>query len=824
MKILLLDGNSILNRAFYGIRLLSAKNGQYTNAIYGFINVLNKLCDSTKPDAVAVAFDLRAPTFRHEIYSEYKANRKGMPDELASQVEPLKKILQLYGYKTVEKEGYEADDIIGTLAKASRENGGECIIASSDRDMLQLASENVSVYLTATKNGKPEVKIYDTAAIQNEYGTNPHGLIEIKALQGDASDNIPGVAGVGPKTAGELINKYKSIDYIYDNIDTIELKGTLRDKLIKDKENAFLSRKLGIIENNVPINTNLPEYKKAEPDFENLAQMLRSLDLYTFLENLKKSETKQITEPITEPTGDIDELIQLTESHELYVVANDKTLSIMADGKTFITNWNNKLKNAKFITNDCRPLYLLAGENINIVFELRLAAYLLNPDNGDYSLQRLKSENGIFDDDLSAAKKLYEIIGKKTKENNLEKLLFEIEIPLSKVIFSMEQAGVLIDENGLLSFSQRLTLDTEALQNIINAIIGEKININSPKQLGEALFEKMGLPHGKKTKTGYSTSAETLESLRHEYDIIEYILEYRKLSKLKTTYCDGLLSKIENDGRIRTTFNQTETRTGRISSSEPNLQNIPVRTELGREMRKFFISEAENVLVDADYSQIELRILAHIANDETMINAFKNDEDIHTLTASQVHGVELENVTGQMRTTAKAVNFGIIYGIGAFSLANDLKISVAKAREYIEKYLQTYHGVAVYMDEVISKARENGFVTTFTGRRRYLPELNASNFNIRSFGERVARNMPIQGAAADIIKIAMINVYNRLKNENKKAKLILQVHDELIIECPENEAEQVSAILKEEMENAVQLKVKLTAEVNTGKNWYDTKI
>jgi len=827
MKILALDGNSIINRAFYGIRVLSNKNGVFTNAIYGFMNILLKLIDTNSPDLIIAAFDLKAPTFRHKIYDKYKAGRKPMPDELAMQIPIMKEMLKNYGCIVLEKEGYEADDILGTIAKKCNENGDSCVIATGDRDSLQLVSQSVTVQLAATKAGAPEVRIYDIQKIKEEYGVSPEQMIEIKALQGDSSDNIPGVQGVGPKTAGDLIQKYGSIENLYDNIEEKEIRENLKNKLINDKENAFLSKTLGTINCDVPIEIPTSGVKNNDA----LKKQLVDLEMFKLIEKLsfdndvlsENSASEIIDVDVISAPFIPDNAIIIYENGKIFAKNNDK----------FLVCESQDLSNVKgIITHNCKELFHKTNGYCDIKFDTMLAAYLINPDRNDLSLERFMVEyevsnyNSEYADilkKLELIETLYNTFSKEIVENNQEKLLYEVEIPLSYTLYLMEKEGFEIDIQGITEFSEKLYERELFLEKQIYEIIGYEFNLNSPKQLGIALFEKLGLPCSKKTKTGYSTNAEVLEGLRYQSEAVEYLLEYRSVAKLKSTYCDGLLKCVEQDNRIHSTLNQVETRTGRISSSEPNLQNIPVRTELGREMRKFFKAKYGYVLVDADYSQIELRVLAAIADDEKMIDAFSNDVDIHSLTASQVFNVPLDLMTPDIRSRAKAVNFGIVYGIGAFSLSKDIHVSVAKAKEYIENYLATYSGVNKYLNEVVEKAKENGYVSTIFGRRRYLPELTASNFVTRSFGERVAKNMPIQGTAADIIKIAMNKVNSRLKNENLDAKLIMQVHDELIIEAKEDIAEEVSKILKEEMENAVEIKVPMLVDVNCGKTWFDAK-
>lgn len=862
MKLLVLDGNSIINRAFYGIKLLSTKDGRYTNGIYGFLNILFKLCDEYRPDGVAAAFDLRAPTFRHSLYDGYKAGRKGMPDELAQQLPVIKELLLSLGYNIIECEGYEADDILGTLSKACCENDDwECIIATGDRDSLQLVGGETTVLLAATKTGRPVTTLYTPEKIMEEYGVEPKKLIDIKALMGDSSDNIPGVAGIGQKTASELVSRFGGIDEIYEKLNELDIRQGVKDKLSAGRESAFLSRTLGTISCDAPIDTNLDSYVSSPPDVFAVTRILTGLEMFGMLErlNLKASERSATEEKAM--SGAPVETRELTDTDALLV-------NLRADGKAYFTcgyegGFITEMRfyrggevslvtcgtlsfpsfarglledeSIKKYTYDCKPLFAYAYRNgieiRSLCMDVMLAGYVLNPSASSYQPQRLAQEYGspirrADSPESEASSSLPELCGvlaSKISENGQDKLLYEIEIPLARVLASMEIAGFEVDENGISEFGAMLDAKIGALTAEIFGEVGFEFNLNSPKQLGEVLFDKMGIPTRKKTKSGYSTSADVLEGLAPDFPIVDIILEYRTLAKLKSTYCDGLLKVISSDGRIHSTLNQTETRTGRISSTEPNLQNIPVRSDIGREMRRFFTAREGFVLVDADYSQIELRVLAHISGDETMIKAFNDGDDIHTITASQVFNMPLQMVTPLMRNRAKAVNFGIVYGIGAFSLAKDIGVSRAEADRYIKEYLRHYSGVDSYMKSVVARAKENGYAETMFSRRRYLPELSSSNGNIRAFGERVARNMPIQGTAADIIKIAMVRVHERLVSEGMRSRLIMQVHDELIVEAPEDEAEKASAILGEEMENAAELKVRLKADVHTGKTWYDAK-
>ena len=858
---MVIDGNSILNRAYYGIKLLTTKDGKFTNGIYGFLSILLRLTDEVKPDAVAIAFDVKAPTFRHKMYDSYKAQRKGMPPELAQQMPTLKELLRALGYTLLEKEGWEADDILGTLAYACKD-GDECFIATGDRDSLQLVDSKVNVLLTATKMGKPQTIRYDEAKILETYGVTPPQLIEIKALQGDSSDNIPGVAGIGEKTAGELIKKFGNIDYIYENLDTIEIKDSVRKKLEADRDMAFLSRTLGTINREAPVETEYGNYIVSTPNAFECVKILTELEMFSMIERLHLDPKAAPAVKTDEPKEkyvctECDNVSALTaavkkdgkayftlekqgdEVTGIYVRNGSETAHLSALNLCFMSLVEDIFEDEAVakITEDSKAAFAFAVDNgielKNVVFDAQLAGYILNPSSNDYSASRLAMEYGVDlpadEDEKSPAvacwllNRIEEKLNEKLKENGQLELLHNIEIPLARVLADMEATGFEVDRSGIAEFGKALEEDINKITQEIYDEVGYEFNLNSPKQLGEALFEKLGLPAKKKTKSGYSTNAEQLEKLAPDYPVVAKILEYRTWAKLKSTYCEGLIKAIESDGRIRSTLNQTETRTGRISSTEPNLQNIPVRTDLGREMRKFFRAKQGCVLVDADYSQIELRVLADIADDKTMIEAFNSGDDIHTITASQVFNMPLNMVTPLMRSRAKAVNFGIVYGIGAFSLAQNIGVTRAEADAYIKGYLRHYSGVDSYMKGIVETAKETGYVQTLFNRRRYLPELNNSNGMLRAFGERVARNMPIQGTAADIIKIAMVRVYDSLKAEKLKAKLIMQVHDELIIEAPENEAEKVKAILKNEMENAVSLKVRMLAEVSVGKTWYDAK-
>lgn len=867
MKLLVIDGNSIVNRAFYGIKLLTTKDGEYTNAIYGFLNILLKLQDICNPDAVAVAFDVHAPTFRHKMYDQYKAGRHGMPDELRSQMPVLKELLNTLGYTTLEKEGWEADDILGTLASVCRKNGDACFIATGDRDSLQLAHGGVKVLLTRTKMGQAVTDVYDEAAIMAEYGVTPPELIQVKALQGDSSDNIPGVAGVGQKTALALIQNFHSVDYIYENISELDIRPAVKTKLINDEKNAYLSLELGTISTEAPIDTDIKNYIIGGGNMSKAVRLFTHLELFSLISKFNldpncacESETEETEKPEKREISrltcvDADYLLDKLrgsdayfypavtdgEITDLYFSFGDEIIVMPSETPEysyFVRNFfaDESIKKYSYNTKELHRLGCKYGvEMKNCCGDLMLSAYLLRPSDSNYDLEHLCLEYGVAvpqylnslgENDMTVSiaatiKPLFDKTDKLIEEAEQSELLSEIELPLAAVLAKMEYAGFEVDRQGIEDFGKKLSVRINDLTKSIFDGVGYEFNINSPKQLGVALFEDLHLPCKKKTKTGYSTNAEVLEGLKNEHPVIEQILEYRSLTKLKSTYCDGLLKVIENDGRIHTRFNQVETRTGRISSLEPNLQNIPIRTELGREMRKFFIAGEGKKLIDADYSQIELRVLSDLADDETMINAFNNGDDIHSITASQVFNLPLEMVTPQMRSSAKAVNFGIVYGIGAFSLAKDIGVSNKEAKQYIDNYLATYSGVDSYMKKMIDLAKDKGYSETLFKRRRYLPELSSSNHMLRAFGERVARNMPIQGTAADIIKIAMVKVDRRLKEEGMKAHLILQVHDELIVEAPDEEAEKALEIVTEEMENACKMKVLLRADGCIGNTWYD---
>ncbi len=842
MKLLILDGNSVINRAYFGVKPLTTREGLYTHAIYGFLNILERMEKEEQPEAIAVAFDLHGPTFRHLKYDGYKANRHGMPEELAQQMPVMKDVLRAMNIPIYECQGWEADDVIGTVGKICSNNGWECVIVTGDRDSLQLIDENVHVKLVISKPGQTTATLYTEELFREEYGFAPKKLIDLKALMGDSSDNIPGVAGVGPKTAKDLLAKFGSLDGVYENIDDASIRPKLREKLVNDKENAYLSYDLATIRPEAPIDF---EPKDAivqpynRPELYNLFQKLE------FVRLIDKYGLRGAAAEAPKPKVKVEALPRVESMNE-----NVKTCAVYVAGDGSIGfAWENGVYTQTPMEAQMSPVYLGMKEvilhdskttmhrldemgftNGKCVFDTALAAYDLNPSQSDYPVSKLATNflgQSVEDEDAAACAEalwnLRPVLTEELKKNGMEKLYNEIELPLCTVLYRMEQRGILIDKQQLEQFGAMLSERIAACEELIFSYSDGKFNINSTKQLGELLFEKLGLPPVKKTKTGYSTNADVLEKLKDKHPIIPAIMDYRMLTKLKSTYADGLIKEIQADGRIRTTFQNLVTATGRLSSTEPNLQNIPVRTDLGAEIRKMFVPKEGHVLVDADYSQIELRVLAHIADDKTMQEAFTGGADIHTATAAQVFGVPVESVTSLQRRHAKAVNFGIVYGISEFSLAEDIGVSRYEAREYIDNYLSNYRGVRAYMKKVVEDAKAIGYTETLYGRRRYIPELKSSNFNIRSGAERIALNTPIQGTAADIIKLAMIRVENALNENFPEAKLLLQVHDELIVECPEDIAPQVAELVSREMQNVAQLNVPLTAEAKFGKSWYEAK-
>lgn len=845
-KLMILDGNSVVNRAFYGVRPLNAPDGTPTNAVYGFLAILQKLFEGEAPDSLCVAFDLPAPTFRHEMYEGYKAQRKPMPEELAVQMPLLKETLDAMHIRRLEAAGWEADDVLGVVSAICEKSGWACEIVTGDKDSFQLITETTSVLHVKSRMGQTETILYDRARFEEEYGFAPPLMVDLKALMGDASDNIPGVPGIGEKTALDLVRRYGRVADIYAGLDGLDIKDSVRKKLAAGRESAEMSYTLATISREAPVELK-PEDASWSRDFgPELYAVLDRLGFRRFIEKwglapapeaVQETESRAMPELSALTAQEAEARIRAAETLGLALPGDDLDSLSLCDGEAIFTlNWGElgedynrllrlvfspEVKKSAHGVKDLMGLALAEGLGTEgFVFDTELAAYVLDPTESGYDLGKLtKRYLGAELPEARAALELMAPMRAKLAENGAEKLYFDIELPLCQVLAEMERAGFLVDRKALADFGESLTAGIDALQRGIWELAGHEFNINSPKQLGEVLFDELMLPAGKKTKTGWSTNADILEKLIGKHPIIGDILEYRMLTKLKSTYADGLLKVISADGRIHTNFRMTVTATGRLSSTEPNLQNIPVRRELGAQIRRMFVAAPGCVLVDADYSQIELRLLAHISGDETMQNAFKSGEDIHAVTASQVFGLPLAEVTPAQRSSAKAVNFGIVYGISAFSLAQDIKVSPAEARAYIDAYMQKYHGVREYMDRVIAEAKERGYVETLFGRRRPVPELKASNFNTRSFGERVARNMPIQGTAADIIKLAMVNVRRRLRAEGLEARLILQVHDELIAECPEREAERVAALLEEEMERAVTLSVPLTAEAHSGHSW-----
>ncbi len=842
MNFLVLDGNSILNRAFYGIKLLTTKDGRYTNAIYGFLNILIKLEHDINPDCVAVAFDLKAKTFRHKMYDGYKAGRKSMPEELAQQMPVLKQLLKDMGYVLVEKEGFEADDILGTIAKNCSARGDRCYIATGDRDSLQLVDENVNVVLATPSQARAQSQLMDIEAVKEKYGLTPDMLIDLKALMGDSSDNIPGVKGIGEKTAVALLQNFGSLDGVYENIDDDKIKKGVREKLTADKDMAYLSKVLGTIKCDVDIPTDCASYQRQPMDTKKVSDMLKHLEMFSLAEKLVPGGEDNVQLALGD-TNDLEKIeinafdgsmekAVVYQNGDRFVAVWDKTVQSCDMDSDAVKNYLQD-KSKEKIAYDSKALYAYAVQNgieiENVSFCLKLAAYLQNPSASSYDFERISAACDAVpafecDDGFApCAQAVYNTLKEFVEKENQQKLLYEIEMPLAKVLADMEHEGFGVDKNALEQFGETLKVQLEKDLDDVYDMVGYQFNLNSPKQLGKALFEDLQLPSGKKTKSGYSTNAEVLEGLRKYHPVIDKILNYRTYQKLNSTYVEGLKGKIRQDGRIHTTFNQTETRTGRISSGEPNLQNIPVRTKLGQELRKFFVAKPGCVLVDADYSQIELRILAHISGDETMRNAFIENQDIHTQTAAKIMHLAPEEVTPQIRSRAKSVNFGIVYGIGAFSLSKDVGITVKEAKQFIDNYLDTFKGVREYMNTITQFAKDNGYVTTLYNRKRILPELNNSNRNIQELGKRMAMNTPIQGTSADIIKIAMVKVAQRLKDEGMQARLILQVHDELIVEAPVAEAQKAAEILQQEMQNAAELSVPLKVDVNTGENWYAAK-
>ena len=888
-NLVLIDGNSILNRAFYGTmatKMLMTEDGTYTNAIYGFLNIMFKIIEDIKPEYMVVTFDLKAPTYRHKLYSEYKANRKGMPNELASQMPILKEILKAMNVKVIEKEGYEADDIIGTLAKWGQRKNLEVTILTGDRDSFQLIDEHIKVRIPHTTQGKTETEDFNVEKVLEKYGLPPKSLIEIKGLAGDASDNIPGVPGVGEKTAITLIKDYKNIEGVYKHID--KLKGKLKEKMQQNEEQAYLSRTLGTINTKAPIEKKLSDMKIVEWDKQKVVEIFTRLKLNRFIERfgLEKQQVESQTldiqcEEITEENI-LTLQKEIEDSKKIYYYIIEKqeegygilnkaiegiTIYSEKEDKVYLVKDMTKLKNifenkdiVKIGYKQKKDYILLKQIGIqtkNLMFDIEIAGYLLNSNINKYTLEYLSEEYLKLDvttylkntepeqkqltlfeqyenQENTISKKnyiyayliykLYSILTSKMEETDTLQLFNQIEMPLIEVLADMQYQGINVEKKKLLEFGDELKTRLNELTKEIYELAGEEFNINSPKQLGEVLFEKLKLPMAKKNKTGYSTGVEILEKLKTTHPIIEKLLEYRQIGRLNSTYVEGLVPYINNKThKIHSSFHQTVTATGRISSTDPNLQNIPTRYELGKNLRKVFKPGRGKIFIDADYSQIELRVLAHISNDEHMIEAFNHDEDIHKQVASKVFNVPIEKVTKKQRTRAKAVNFGIVYGITDFGLAEQIGIPRKEAKQYIEQYLEKYKGIKQFMENIVEKAKKENYVETLFHRRRYVPEINSNNYMVRQFGNRIAMNTPIQGTAADIMKLAMINIYNKLNEKNLESKIILQVHDELLIEAKPEEKQEVEEILKKEMENVISLKVPLKIDIEEGKSLYDAK-
>ena len=848
MKLMILDGNSLVNRAFFGVRPLNAPDGTPTNAIYGFLAILQRLLEEQKPDAVCVSFDLKAPTFRHKKYEGYKAQRKGMPEELAVQMPILKDLLDDMGIRRYELEGYEADDILGTAAAICEKEGWDCVIVTGDKDSLQLVTDSTSVCNVKTRMGQTETILYTPEVFRQEYGFEPGKMVDLKSLMGDSSDNIPGVPGVGEKTAMDLLHRFGSLDGVYQNLASPDIKEGVRKKLTAGEDSARLSYWLATILKDIPLAFHPAENLWDHNYGPGLYERMKHLGFQKFIQKwgLEPSEeaareeiSSGLERLIPQSEEELEALLPVIRSATMLAVEfkdNLDSLELCDGDKVYELAWSQggesyqQLLREIFLPEKAKlghhikdKLSVLMREKLpaeGFCFDTALAAYLLDATASDYPLEQLSMK--YLGHELHGAEAVFRlspVLQEKLKEQGMTELYEKAELPLCRVLADMEQLGFLVDRKALYDFGESLNAGIADLQESIWAHAGHEFNINSPKQLGEVLFDELMLPSGKKTKTGWSTNAEILEKLQGKHPIVDEVLEYRMLTKLKSTYAEGLLKVISPDGRIHTNFQMTVTATGRLSSTEPNLQNIPIRKKLGAQIRNMFVAAPGMVLVDADYSQIELRLLAHISGDQAMQEAFLSGEDFHAVTASKVFNVPLEEVTSTLRSRAKAVNFGIVYGISAFSLAQDIGVWPNEAKEYMDAYMEKYHGVRDYMKHVVAQAKEDGYVLTLYGRRRDLPELKSPKYNVRAFGERVALNMPIQGTAADIIKFAMVNVHKRLEREGMKAKLILQVHDELIVECPENEAETVSRILQDEMEHAADLAVPLTVEVHTGHSW-----
>ena len=850
MRLLVIDGNSIANRAFYGIKLLTTKDGRYTNAIFGFLNIMNSLLRECEPDEVAVAFDLKHPTFRHEMYDGYKGTRHAMPDELAQQMPILKELLTDLGYRQVSAKGWEADDILGTLAAACEARRDDCFLATGDRDSLQLVSETTTVLLATSAMGRSKTETMDLDAIHEKYGIEPKQLIEVKSLMGDTSDNIPGVKGIGEKTAMTLVKNFGTLDSVYDHLDSPIIKPRQRENLLACREDAYLSHTLGTIRTDAPIDTAEGAYKVTEGNKPAAVRLMQELEIQTLITRFGLDGIVPEQDPDTlpevdaaiaslpaEPSGHYlvaarpavlgkksvivqPEAWYAVQDTTVYPLSEEELVSLLDDPKVTLDVF------------DSAPLYaraMAAGSwGSSIVWDGKLAAYLLDASASHYLLTTLATSyhaRSAFSceeyPDAGFLADLFARMKAEITENGEDELYNNIEFPLAQVLADMTRTGILVDREGIEAFGVQLRQELDQVLTRIEMEAGTSdFNPNSPKQLGTLLFDTMGLPHGKKTKNGWSTDAETLEKLR-DIPLVEDILQYRACQKLNSTYVEGLLKVIGEDGRIHTRFNQTEARTGRLSSDNPNLQNIPIRTEMGSKLRAYFVAKPGCVLVDADYSQIELRILAHVTGDAHMQEAFLSGADIHRSTAAKIYNIRPEDVTPRLRSSAKAINFGIMYGKGAYSLSKDIGVSVKEAEAFLQTYLATFPNIDGYMEKTIADARQCGYVSTLFGRRRALPELNSNNHNIRASGERMARNTPIQGTAADVIKLAMVRVWRRLRNEKMESRLILTVHDELIVEAPEAEAKKAAQILREEMEGCVHYAVPLSTDVHTGKNWLE---
>jgi DNA polymerase-1 len=837
---MILDGNSVINRAFFGVKPLTNKEGLFTHAVFGFLNILERMEREEQPDAVCVAFDLHGPTFRHMQYDGYKATRHGMPEELAMQMPVMKDVLRAMNIPIYACQGWEADDVIGTVGRICSNNDWECVIVTGDRDSLQLIDQNVHVKLVISKPGQTTATLYTEEKFREEYGFERKRLIDLKALMGDSSDNIPGVAGVGPKTATDLLRKFGTLDGVYEHLEDASIKPKLREKLTNDKKNAYLSYDLATIRCEAPIDFEpkdaiIQPYNKPE-----LYKLFQKLEFVKLIDKYGLRGAEIQSPKMVQPAVALPKVAEMPENvaeAALYLAEDGSIGLAWAEGVCVLTPMEAQMGlnlPKSIICHDIKStMHRLDSMGISFdrfAFDTALAAYDLNPSQSDYPVSKLATNYlSVTADDTDAAAcaeaiwRLFPVLVGELEKNGMKRLYEEIELPLCPVLYRMEKRGIAVDKNQLEQFGQMLAQRIDDCETLIFSYSGDRFNINSTKQLGDLLFDKLGLPPVKKTKTGYSTNAEVLEKLKGKHPIIPAIMDYRMLTKLKSTYADGLMTALDSDGRIRTTFQNLVTATGRLSSTEPNLQNIPVRNDLGAEIRKMFIPKPGCVLVDADYSQIELRVLAHIADDTVMQDAFISGLDVHTVTAAQVFAVPPEQVTPLQRRHAKAVNFGIVYGISEFSLAEDIGVSRWEAKDYIDSYLAHYSGVRAYMKQVVDEARERGYTETLYGRRRQIPELKASNFNIRQGAERMALNTPIQGTAADLIKLAMIRVENTLNKHFPEAKLLLQVHDELIVECPKAIATEVAALVSREMQSVATLSVPLQAEAKIGESWYDAK-